>query len=118
MVVMNVDDSLSMRKIVTLALKGAGYTVLEADNGEDALSKLTASPVDLFIVDINMPVMNGIDFIKKIKSNPSYASKPIIILTTEFEEDKKKEGLALGANDWILKPFQKEKLLETIKKLS
>ncbi len=117
MTFMNVDDSVTMRKIVTLALKGEGHNVIEADHGQDALDKLANNKIELFIVDINMPVMGGIDFIKNLKNIAEYKSTPIIILTTEEEEEKRNEGVKLGANAWMVKPFKKDELLAKVKEL-
>lgn len=114
---MVVDDSNTMRKIVGLALKSKGYEIIEAENGQDALNKAQAEKIDFFIVDVNMPVMNGIVFIQEIRKKPEYANIPIIILTTETEEDLKSKGKAAGANAWIVKPFQNEEFLSLIDKL-
>lgn len=117
MVILGVDDSATMRKIIGLAVKGEGNTFVEAENGKDALDKLKAQTVDLFLVDINMPVMGGLDFIREVRKLPAYGKTPIIIITTENEQAMKAEGLKLGANDWIVKPFEKEQLLAVIGRL-
>ncbi len=117
MKLMNIDDSNTMRKIVSLSLKSGGYEVIEAIHGQDALSKLSNNELDLFIVDINMPVMGGIDFIKNLKKLPNHKNTPIIILTTQEEEKKINEGLNLGANAWITKPFNRDQLLAKVKEL-
>jgi two-component system, chemotaxis family, chemotaxis protein CheY len=115
MTFMIIDDSSTMRKIVGLALKAGGYEFTEAENGKDALEKLkTSKKIDFFLVDVNMPEMNGIEFVKNIRSNGQYKNTPVIILTTESEEDKKKAGQDAGANAWIVKPFQKEEILKLI----
>lgn len=111
---LSVDDSATMRKIVALALKGAGHTVDEAENGLQALEKLKTSTVDCILLDINMPEMNGIEFLKARKSNPAAANIPVFVLTTQDEEALKREALSLGAKGFIIKPFQKEALLATI----
>jgi two-component system chemotaxis response regulator CheY len=111
---LSVDDSSTMRKIVSLALKGAGHTVDEAENGLQALEKLKGGPVDCIVLDINMPEMNGIEFLKARKSNPSIANIPVFVLTTQDEEALKREALSLGAKGFIIKPFQKEALLAAI----
>lgn len=115
--IMIVDDSSSMRMVVTIALKGAGYTVLEGRDGQDALSKLTGQKVHLIISDVNMPVMDGISFVKAVKQLPAYRFTPIIMLTTESEEFKKREGQAAGAKAWVVKPFKPEQLLGAVQKL-
>ena len=115
--IMIVDDSSSMRMVVTIALKGAGYDVLEGRDGQDALSKLTGQKVHLIISDVNMPIMDGISFVKAVKQLPAYKFTPIIMLTTESEESKKREGQAAGAKAWVVKPFKPEQLLGAVQKL-
>ena len=112
-----VDDSASMRQVVGIALKGAGYLVLEGRDGQDALTKLTGQKVNLIISDVNMPNMDGISFVKAVKLLPSYRFTPIIMLTTESEESKKREGQAAGAKAWVVKPFKPEQLLGAVQKL-
>ncbi|URA10371.1 response regulator [Thermospira aquatica] len=112
-----VDDSVTMRKIVALVLREEKYDVVEAENGKDALAKLEGNTFDYFIVDYNMPEMNGIEFIKAIRQMPQYAKTPIIMLTTENEQDKQEEGRQAGANRWIVKPFKNEVLQVTIREL-
>ena len=114
---MIVDDSASMRQVVGIALKGAGYAVLEGCDGRDALAKLTGQKIHLIISDVNMPYMDGIEFVKAIKQLPSYKFTPIIMLTTESEESKKREGQAAGAKAWVVKPFKPEQLLMAVQKL-
>ncbi len=110
-----VDDSSTMRKIVALALKGAGHEVYEAENGQDALEKLKSASFDCIILDINMPVMSGIDFLKARASVPNAAKAPIIVLTTQDEAALRDESLKLGASSFLAKPFQKEELLAAVK---
>jgi two-component system chemotaxis response regulator CheY len=117
MTIMNVDDSMTMRKIVTLALKGQGHTVVEAENGKLALEALASQKVDAIILDINMPVMNGIEFLREIKKDPSKKGIPIVVLTTQGEDALKDEALSLGAKSFMIKPFQKDELLATLKKI-
>jgi len=112
---LSVDDSSTMRKIISLALTGAGHTVDEAENGLLALEKLKKGPVDCILLDINMPEMNGIEFLKARKSDAAIAGIPVFVLTTQDEDALKKEALSLGAKGFIVKPFQKEALLEAIK---
>jgi len=111
---LSVDDSSTMRKIVSLALIGAGHTVEEAENGLLALEKLKNGPVDCILLDINMPEMNGIEFLKARKGNPAIAGIPVFVLTTQDEEALKAEALSLGAKGFIIKPFQKDALLAAI----
>jgi two-component system chemotaxis response regulator CheY len=115
--IMIVDDSASMRQVVGIALKGAGYAVLEGRDGVDALAKLTGQKVHLIISDVNMPNMDGISFVKAVKLLPTYKFTPIIMLTTESEESKKREGQAAGAKAWVVKPFKPEQLLGAVQKL-
>lgn len=115
--IMVVDDSASMRQVVGIALKSEGYTVIEGRDGKDALSKLTGQKVHLIISDVNMPVMDGITFLKEVKQLPNYKFTPILMLTTESEESKKREGQAAGARAWMVKPFKSEQLLAAVQKL-
>ncbi len=115
--IMIVDDSASMREVVGIALRGAGYAVIDGRDGKDALSKLTGQKVNLIISDVNMPVMDGISFVKAVKQLPAYKFTPIIMLTTESEESKKREGQAAGARAWVVKPFKPDQLLGAVAKL-
>lgn len=112
-----VDDSASVRQVVTIALKGAGYDVIEGCDGADALKKMTGQKIHLIISDVNMPNMDGIAFVKEVKKLPDYKFTPIIMLTTESQETKKQEGQAAGAKAWIVKPFQPDQLLNAVSKL-
>ena len=112
-----VDDSSSVRTVVGTALKGAGYDVIQACDGKDALTKLTGAKINLIISDVNMPNMDGITFVKEVKKNANYKFTPIIMLTTEAEQSKMQEGKAAGAKAWIVKPFQPPKLLDAVSKL-
>lgn len=112
-----VDDSASMRQVVAISLRGAGYEVLEAQNGQDALSKLDGKKIHLIISDVNMPVMDGISMVKELKKLPAYKFTPIIMLTTEGADAKKKEGQAAGAKAWIVKPFQPDQMLKAVSTL-
>src|SRR4030065_1676213 len=113
-----VDDSASVRQVVSIALKSAGYDVMEGHDGADALTKLTGQKVHLIISDVNMPNMDGITFVKEVKKLADYKITPIIMLTTESEEAKKLEGQAAGAKAWIVKPFLPEKLIIAVQRLS
>ena len=112
-----VDDSSTMRKIVSLALKGAGHEVTEAEHGRDALAKLAGASFDGIILDINMPEMNGLEFLTERKKIPAIAKIPVIVLTTQDESGMKDQAMALGANGFLGKPFQKEQLLAAVKSL-
>ena len=115
--IMIVDDSASMRRVVGIALKGAGYELLEGCDGKDALGKLKGQKVHMIISDVNMPVMDGIAFLKAVKQMPAYKFTPVIMLTTESAEDKKREGQAAGARAWVVKPFQPEQLVNAVQRL-
>lgn len=115
--IMIVDDSTSLRQLVIMALKSENYDVIEACDGVDALSKLSGSKIHLIISDINMPNMDGISFVKELKKNPSYKFTPVIMLTTESQEGKKREAQAAGAKAWIVKPFQPQQMLSAVAKL-
>ena len=112
---MTVDDSATMRKIVGLALSGAGHTFEEAENGKLALEALKAGGFDCILLDINMPEMNGIEFLKARSGLPAIAKIPVIVLTTQAEAPLRTEALALGAVGFLVKPFQKEALIATLK---
>lgn len=115
--ILAVDDSKTMREMVTFTLKGAGYDVLEAEDGKAALSVLDGSKVDAVITDLNMPNMNGFELIRALRSNPNYKFTPILMLTTEGDDAKKKEGKEAGATGWIVKPFNPQKLVEVVNKV-
>ncbi len=112
-----VDDSASVRQVVSIALKGAGYDVIEGCDGKDALTKLNGQKIHLIISDVNMPNMDGITFVKEVKKLPNYKFTPIIMLTTESQEGKKQEGQAAGAKAWVVKPFQPAQMLTAVAKL-
>ncbi len=112
-----VDDSASLRQVVRIALTGAGYEVIEAEDGQDALNKLDGRKVHLVVSDVNMPVMDGITFVKQMKLLPNYRFTPVIMLTTESQEGKKQEGQAAGAKAWVVKPFKPEQMLAAVAKL-
>jgi len=115
--VLIVDDSVSMRQMVGFTLREGGFEVIEAEHGQDALDKLQGAPVDLVITDLNMPVMDGITLIQNLRSQPAMKTKPILMLTTEGLVGKKELGKAAGATGWIVKPFDPEKLLQTVAKV-
>lgn len=112
-----VDDSATLRQVVSIALKGAGYDVIEGADGKDALGKLNGQKVHLIVCDVNMPNMDGITFVQEVKKLPTYKFTPIIMLTTEAGEDKKSQGQAAGAKAWVVKPFKPEQMLAAVSKL-
>lgn len=115
--ILAVDDSASMRQMVSFTLKGAGYEVVEACDGVEALGLAKSNTVDLVISDVNMPNMDGITLISQLRQLPDYKFTPMLMLTTESGSDKKGEGKAAGATGWIVKPFNPDQLLATIKKV-
>jgi two-component system, chemotaxis family, chemotaxis protein CheY len=115
--IMVVDDSASLRQVVSIALKQGGYDVIEACDGKDALSKLNGIKVNLIISDVNMPQMDGITLVKQVRQHPQYKFTPIIMLTTENQEARKQEGQAAGAKAWVVKPFKPEQMLAAVSKL-
>jgi two-component system chemotaxis response regulator CheY len=115
--VLAVDDSQTMRDMVSFTLRNAGFDVKLAVDGKDALSKLDGSSIDLVITDINMPNMNGIELTRQIRSMPAYKATPILILTTESDGARKAEGKAAGATGWIVKPFDPDKLIQVVNKV-
>ena len=115
--IMIIDDSASIRKVVSLALKSAGYEVIESADGDEAIRRLEDETVNLIICDVNMPNMDGITFLQTIKSRPDYKFTPVIMLTTESQEEKKQAGQEAGARAWIVKPFQPDQLITAVNKL-
>ena len=115
--ILTVDDSASLRQMVSFVLRGAGYEVTEAVDGLDALSKLNGRDLDLVLSDINMPRMDGIELTRKLRAMPQYKFVPIVLLTTESHPEKKQEGKAAGATAWIVKPFNPDQLLAVVKKV-
>lgn len=116
--VLIVDDSSSIRQLVAMTLKRAGFTVTEADNGKTALQKLDGSKFNLIISDVNMPQMNGIEFLKAVKADSRYQFTPVLMLTTESQESKKQEGKNAGAKAWLVKPFKEDILLKAVNRLA
>jgi two-component system chemotaxis response regulator CheY len=112
-----VDDSTSIRQMVTFTLKEAGFTVIEGSQGEEALKNVEGQAVDLVITDLNMPVMDGMTLIKNLRAKPQFKFTPILMLTTESQDARKQEGKAAGATGWIVKPFEPEKLLQVVAKV-
>ncbi|MDF1579773.1 MAG: response regulator [Desulfuromonadales bacterium] len=113
--VMTVDDSSVVRQILKKTLSAAGYEVLEAVDGQDALNKLSTSPVDMVVTDLNMPNMDGVELIKSLRRQPGNRFLPIVMLTTESQQQIKEEGKKAGASGWIVKPFRPEQLLAVVR---
>lgn len=115
--VMCIDDSNTIRMLVEKTLVPAGFEVVGAENGQDALDKLT-SDIILFLVDVNMPVMGGFEFVENLKKKEEYKSKPVVFLTTESSTEKKEKGKVLGINGWVVKPFEPSSFLKVINMLA
>lgn len=116
-VILTADDSSSVRQMVSFTLKQAGYDIVEASDGKDALAKAKANKVNMVITDLNMPNMNGIELIKSLRAEAAYKFIPIVMLTTESQASKKQEGKSAGATGWIIKPFKPDQLLGVVKKV-
>ncbi|MBI3479049.1 MAG: response regulator [Nitrosomonadales bacterium] len=115
--ILTVDDSASIRQMVTFTLKSAGYSVVEAVDGQEGLDKAKANAIDLVLTDQNMPKMDGLTLIKTLRGLPQYRTTPILMLTTESSDAMKSQGKAAGATGWLVKPFDPQKLLEVVKKV-
>jgi len=115
--ILAVDDSASIRQMVSFTLKSAGYEVVEAVDGMDGLDKAKAKPINLVLTDQNMPRMDGLTLIKTLRGMPQYASVPILMLTTESSDVMKTQGRAAGATGWLVKPFDPQKLIEVVRKV-
>lgn len=116
--IITVDDAATMRRLVGYTLRGVGHEVIEAEDGVDALKVLGSEKVDLVITDINMPRMDGIELVRRLRALPQYKSTPILLLTTESDPDKKKQGKEAGATGWITKPFQPDQLVAAVAKVT
>jgi two-component system chemotaxis response regulator CheY len=115
--ILAVDDSGSLRQMVVFSLNAAGYKVVEAVDGQDALNKARQQTVDLVLTDQNMPVMDGLTLIRSLRNLASYQKVPILMLTTESSDEMKSQGRAAGANGWLVKPFDPKKLIEIVQKV-
>jgi len=115
--ILAVDDSASMRQMVSFTLKGAGFDVVEAADGVEALGKAKGDKFDLVISDVNMPNMDGLTLVAELRKLGDFKFTPILLLTTESSMEKKKEGKAAGATGWIVKPFNPDQLLKTVNKV-
>ena len=116
-VILAVDDSASIRQMVSFTLKSAGYEVLDAVDGQDGLEKANAHAVDLILTDQNMPRMDGLSLIKTLRAMPQYAKTPILMLTTEPSDAMKTQGRAAGATGWLVKPFDPQRLIDVVRKV-
>lgn len=112
-----VDDSASLRQVVNIALTKAGYSVIEACDGKDALSKVNSGKINLVISDVNMPNMDGITFVQELKKLPAFKFTPVIMLTTETADQKMTAAKQAGAKAWVVKPFKPDQMLQAVSKL-
>ncbi len=115
--ILAVDDSASMRKMVSFTLSSAGYHVVEAVDGQDAFEKAQTQPFDLVLTDQNMPRLDGLGLTRLLREQPAFQSTPILILTTESSDQMKQAGRAAGATGWLVKPFDPNRLIEIIRKV-
>lgn len=115
--VLVVDDSVSMRQMVSFTMKEAGYDVIEGGNGQEAITRVQGTPVNLVITDLNMPVMDGMTLIRQLRSKAEFKYTPILMLTTESQQERRLEGKAAGATGWIVKPFNPDQLLQVVQKV-
>ena len=115
--ILAVDDSPSMRKMFFFTLTGAGFKVVEAVDGVDALEKAQTENIDLVLADQNMPRLDGIGLTRKLREDPKFQGTPILILTTESSDQMKQAGRAAGATGWLVKPFDPNRLIEVIQKV-
>jgi two-component system, chemotaxis family, chemotaxis protein CheY len=115
--ILTADDSASMREMIGFTLRNAGFDVVEAVDGRDALTRIAANPPHMLITDLNMPNMDGIELIRQVRALPQCKYIPIVMLTTESQDAKKQAGRAAGASGWIVKPFRSEQLVLVAKKL-
>lgn len=116
-IILTVDDSATMRKVVALALNSAGHHVLEAEDGVAALNVMSLQVVDLVITDVNMPRMDGIEFTRRARQLPKFQKTPILLLTTESDPAMKLKGREAGATGWIVKPFNRDQLVAVVSKV-
>lgn len=111
-----VDDSTSMLQMVRLTLRDAGFEIIAAGNGSDALKKIEGAKLSLVVTDLNMPVMDGIQLIKTLRNMPEFKFVPIIMVSTESQNTKREAGRDAGATAWLVKPFMPQELLATVRK--
>ena len=116
--ILTIDDSVSFRQMVRMTLTAVGHQMIEAGDGAEGYSKAIAQPVHAVLTDLNMPVLNGIEFIRKYRQHPSSKGVPIILLTTESSDDLKREAKEAGATGWMVKPFKQDQLVAMIKKVT
>jgi two-component system chemotaxis response regulator CheY len=110
------EDSASMRQLISFTLKGAGFNVIESEDGRDAIDKINGQKVDMVISDLNMPNVNGIELLKQLRADPTFKFTPVVMLTTESQASLVVEAKMAGVSGWIIKPFDPGKLIDTVKK--
>ena len=115
--ILTVDDTASMRQMISFTLNSVGHEVTQACDGKEALQLLQGRKIDLVIADVNMPNMDGITLVKNLREQPDYKFTPILMLTTESQESRRQQGKVAGATGWIVKPFNPEQLLNVVKKV-
>ncbi|HWM48420.1 MAG TPA: response regulator [Xanthobacteraceae bacterium] len=115
--ILTIDDSKTIRDMLRMTLAGAGFEVLQAVDGQDGVEVMDREKVDLVITDINMPRMNGYEVVRHLRGNPNHKSLPILVLTTESDSDKKNLAREAGATGWMVKPFDPDRLVETVRKV-
>ncbi|MFN3274296.1 MAG: response regulator [Paracoccus sp. (in: a-proteobacteria)] len=115
--ILSIDDSASIRQMVSMTLTAAGFEVVEAVNGAEGYDRAISRPIHAVLTDLNMPVLNGIEFVRKYRQHPSSKGIPVILLTTESDEELMRQAKEAGATGWIVKPFKQDQLLATIKKV-
>lgn len=116
-IALTIDDSRTIREMVSFTLKNVGFDIFEAEDGLKAIEVLSTVKPDIIITDLNMPNMNGVELIRHIRSNLGIKTVPILMLTTEYTEEKKNAGREAGATGWIVKPFDPEKLIQVVQKI-
>lgn len=116
--ILTIDNSASIRQMVAMTLTSAGLKVIEAGNGAEGYTKATTQPVHMVITDLNMPVMNGLEFLREFRQSPAGKGIPVILLTTESDEELKRQAREAGATGWIVKPFKQDQLLAVVRKVT
>ncbi len=112
-----VDDSFTMRKMISFTLKDAGFSVVEACDGQEGLERLAGQRMDMIVTDLNMPRLDGVGFVRALRGTPAGQTTPVLMLTTESQESSRQEGRSAGATAWMVKPFHPAKLLQVVQKM-
>ncbi len=117
MKILVVDDDKTTRKMISLILKSKGYEVVTAENGLEALQKLGLEKINLILTDMNMPYMDGIELTRQVRANPDFSDIPVVMITTEADEDEKKRAFEAGVDDYLVKPTNAEQITESMKRI-